>query len=213
MFFFRITLARTDNIGGLPYARGRRRLPVILSQEEIQRFFSVITNIKHKALFMTAYGAGLRVSELIGLRVEDIDSQSMIIRVRQGKGQKDRHAKLSTHLLEILREYYREFRPKTWLFPGKIPGESINRMTVNKVIEYLAQRAGLAKRVTPHSFRHAYATHMLDAGADLRTIQVLLGHRNLNSTAIYMHVTQAKIDAAPSPLDLIYPKPSPKSKP
>ena len=145
--------------------------------------------------------------------MEDIDSQSMIIRVRQGKGQKDRHAKLSTHLLEILREYYREFRPKTWLFPGKIPGESINRMTVNKVIEYLAQRAGLAKRVTPHSFRHAYATHMLDAGADLRTIQVLLGHRNLNSTAIYMHVTQAKIDAAPSPLDLIYPKPSPKSKP
>lgn len=206
-FLYQITLGRNERFDRLPCARERRRLPVVLSQEELQRFFSVIRNIKHKALFMTAYGTGLRVSELVGLRVEDIDSSRMLIRVRSGKGQKDRYAKLSAHLLEVLREYYRLRRPKTWLFPGSDPNRPMKRSVVNIVANQLTAKAKINKRVSPHTFRHSYATHMLDAGADLRTIQVLLGHLNIKSTTIYMHVSQAKIDAAPSPLDLMYQPP------
>jgi len=153
------------------------------------------------------YGAGLRVSELISLRVEDIDSARMLLRVREGKGQKQRYAKLSTHLLAVLRDYYKAHQPKGWLFAGRKPGEPLNRMTLNQVTKYLRKRAAIKKNVTPHTFRHSYATHMLDAGADLRTIQVLLGHQCIKSTAIYMHVSQARIDAAPSPLDLLYGQP------
>lgn len=207
LFFFRITLGRDTAIGSLPCARDRKRVPIVLSQEELQRFFDALVSVKHKALFMTAYGAGLRVSELVSLRVEDIDSKRMLIRVQQGKGQKERYAKLSQHLLEVLRDYYRTCRPNGWLFPGRTPDEPLNRMTVNKAIEAVCKRAGLSKKITPHTFRHTYATHMLDAGADLRTIQVLLGHQHLKSTTIYMHVSQAKIDAAPSPLDQMYPPP------
>jgi len=159
-------------------------------------------------MFMTMYGAGLRVSELTSLRVEDIDSTRMLLRVQEGKGQKQRYAKLSAHLLGVLRAYYKEYRPSGWLFSGRTPGEPLNRMTVNKVLAYLNQRAAMKKNVTPHTFRHSYATHMLDAGADLRTIQVLLGHQNIKSTAIYMHVSQARIDAAPSPLDLMFKPPA-----
>jgi integrase/recombinase XerD len=213
IFLFRITLGRNEAIDHVPCARNRRRVPVVLSQEELQRFFAVIRNLKHRAMFMTMYGAGLRVSELVSLRVEDIDSARMLIRIREGKGQKQRYAKLSKYLLEVLREYYKTCRPIGWLFPGKIEGQPLNRMAVNKVIEYLSKRAGLKKNVTPHTFRHSYATHMLDAGADLRTIQVLLGHQNIKSTAIYMHVSQAKIDAAPSPLDQLYAQPKPDATP
>jgi integrase/recombinase XerD len=208
IFFFRITLARNESIDGVPCARQRRRVPIVLSQEELQRFFAVIRNKKHLAMLMTMYGAGLRVSELVSLRVEDIDSARMLLRIREGKGQKQRNAKLSKHLLEVLRDYYKACRPCGWLFPGRTAGEPLNRMTVNKAIETLSKRAGLQKNVTPHTLRHSYATHMLDAGADLRTIQVLLGHQCIKSTAIYMHVSQAKIDAAPSPLDLMYQPPA-----
>jgi site-specific recombinase XerD len=211
VFFFRITLARNESIDGVPCARDRRRVPIVLSQEELQRFFAVIRNLKHRAVYMTLYGAGLRASELIALRVEDIDSARMLLRIREGKGQKDRYAKLSVHLLEVLREYYKAYRPTGWLFPGKIAGQPINRMTLNRVLDYLVRRSGLKKNVTPHTLRHSYATHMLDAGADLRTIQVLLGHKNIKSTAIYMHVSQARIDAAPSPLDQMYPSPAAKT--
>jgi integrase/recombinase XerD len=202
-FFFRITLGRNDTFGELPCARERKRVPVVLSQEELQRFFAVIRNPKHKAMLMTAYGAGLRVSELVSLRVEDIDSSRMLIRVRQGKGQKERNAKLSLHLLSVLREYYRAYKPGGLLFTG-LSGKPMSRVVVGKITTYLCRRSGLTKRVTPHTLRHSYATHMLDAGADLRTIQVLLGHQNIKTTAIYMHVSEAKIAAAPSPLDLLY---------
>jgi site-specific recombinase XerD len=208
-FFFRVTLGRDETVGGIPCARERKRVPVVLSQEELHRFFAVIRNPKHKAMFMTIYGAGLRVSELVSLRPEDIDSARMLIRIREGKGQKERYAKLSVHLLQVLRDYYRTCRPKGWLFPGQRPDQPMKRMTVNRITDDIRQRAGLAKRITPHTFRHSYATHMLDAGADLRTIQVLLGHRHIKSTTIYMHVSQAKIDAAPSPLDLMYRPPTP----
>jgi integrase/recombinase XerD len=209
-FFFRVTLGRDETFGGLPCARERKRVPVVLSQEELRRFFAVIRNLKHKAMFMTAYGAGLRVSELVALRVEDIDSARMLIHVREGKGQKERYAKLSGHLLEVLRDYYRICRPRSWLFPGQKPDSPMSRMSVNWIADQVRRRAGIGKQVSPHTFRHTYATHMLDAGADLRTIQVLLGHRHIKSTTIYMHVSQAKIDAAPSPLDLMYRPPTPE---
>lgn len=203
-FFFNVTLGRKDRFDGVPCARDRRRLPEVLSQGELKRFFAVIRNPKHKAMFMTLYGAGLRVSELINLRVADIDSARMLLRVRQGKGQKDRYVKLPAHLLQSLRDYYRQHRPGSSLFPAKGDDKPMNRLTVNRIASRLARLAGIAKRISAHTFRHSYATHMLDAGADLRTIQVLLGHRNIKTTAVYMHVSQAKIDAAPSPLDLMY---------
>jgi integrase/recombinase XerD len=208
-FLYRITLARDERFERLPCARERRRLPVVLSREELQRFFSVIRNVKHRAMFMTSYGAGLRVSELVGLRCDDIDSDRMLIRVRSGKGQKDRYAKLSPHLLSVLRDYYRRCKPGKVLFPGKERSLAMNRLVVNVIAREIATKAGIDKPVSSHTFRHTYATHMLDAGADLRTIQVLLGHRSIKSTTIYMHVSQAKIDAAPSPLDLMYPAPAP----
>jgi integrase len=133
-------------------------VPIVLSQEELQHFFSVIQNKKHLAMFKTLYGAGLRASELISLRVEDIDSSRMLLRIREGKGQKQRYAKLSTHLLEVLREYYKDYRPSEWLFAGRRVGEPLNRMTLNRVLAYLILRAALKKNVTPHTFRHSYAS-------------------------------------------------------
>ena len=210
-FLYGITLGRDERFDRLPCARERKRLPVVLSQDELQRFFAVIRNVKHRAMFMTAYGAGLRVSELVSLRSDDIDSARMLIRIRSGKGQKDRYAKLSVYLLSVLRDYYKRCKPGAVLFPGSDPNRPIGRITVNVIAKQIADKAGIAKPVSSHTFRHSYATHMLDAGADLRTIQVLLGHRNIKSTAIYMHVSQAKIDAAPSPLDLMYAAPKPPS--
>jgi len=208
-FLFRVTLGRDESFSSVPCARNRRRLPVVLSQEELRRSFAVIKNPKHRAMFMTAYSAGLRVAELVSLRPEDIDSARMLIRVRQGKGQKDRYAKLSTHLLGVLRNYYRICRPVGCLFPGAASDKPMSGHSVNKIADAIRIRAGLGKHVTSHSFRHSYATHMLDAGADLRTIQVLLGHQSIKTTTIYLHVSQAKISAAPSPLDLMYASPAP----
>ncbi len=207
-FFWRVTLGREDRFDGVPCAKDRKRLPVVLSQEEIQRFFAVCRNLRHRALFMTLYGAGLRVSEVGALRPGDIDNARMVIRVRQGKGQKDRYAKLPVHLLSTLRDYYRRYKPREWLFPSLMRrGRPLHPNAVSSLARTIAKRAGLQKTVSAHTFRHSYATHMLDAGADLRTIQVLLGHRCIKSTAIYMHVSQARIDAAPSPLDQMYAPP------
>jgi integrase/recombinase XerD len=202
-FLYQITLGRDEHFERLPYARERRRLPVVLSQDELQRFFAVIRNAKHKTMCMIAYGAGLRASEVVSLRVDDIDSSRMLIRVRNGKGQKDRYAKLSPHLLSVLRDYYRKYKPKELLFRSRT-GKPMTGLDFSRVTAGHCRRSGFSKRVTPHTFRHSYATHMLDAGADLRTIQVLLGHRNIKTTTIYMHVSQAKIDMAPSPLDQMY---------
>lgn len=212
-FFFRVTLGRQETIETLPYARNRRRLPVVLSQAELRRFFAAIHKPKHKALFMTAYATGLRVSELVHLRPEDIDSSRMLIRVQLGKGQKDRYVKLSAYLLEVLRDYYRKFRPKAWLFTGPSPEKPLLPASVRRAANTIRRRAGIAKKVTAHTFRHTYATHMLEAGVDLRTIQVLLGHRSLKTTLIYLHVSQARIENAPCPLDLMYAAPVPAEAP
>ena len=202
-FLYHTTLGRPHLLDGIPCPKKTKRLPVILSPDEVQRFFSVIRNPKHRALFMTAYATGLRVSELVNLRVEDIDGARMLIRVRQGKGFKDRYVKLADRLLIELREYWNLRRPTTWLFPGEHSERPIHASTVNRLCSDIANRAALGKHVSVHTLRHSFATHLLDHGTDLRTIQVLLGHRTLSTTAIYTHVSQAKLQSTPSPLDLL----------
>lgn len=208
-FFFRVTLGREGALSQIPCARSPKRLPVVLSQEELRRFFGVIRNVKHRALFMTAYDTGLRASELVGLRAADVDSARMVIHVREGKGRRQRQVKLSPGLLAVLRGYYRAARPGAWIFPGQDPHQPMDPRTVTQLAYGIRRRAGLSKPVTAHTFRHTYATHLLDAGVDLRTIQVLLGHRSIRSTAIYLHVSRARMEAAPSPLGLMYPQGAP----
>jgi integrase/recombinase XerD len=204
-FFYETTLGRRGFLDDVPCPKKRTVLPVVLSQGEVDRFFKVIRNLKHRAIMMTAYSAGLRVSELVALKISDIDSARGMILVSQGKGRKDRCVKLSTQLLEILREYYKAYRPQQWLFPGEIKDRHICSSEINRVCRKYTKMAALGKHVTIHTLRHSFATHLLDAGADLRTIQVLLGHRNVATTAIYTHVSEKRIAATPSPLDLLYP--------
>lgn len=156
---------------------------------------------------MTAYAAGLRLSEVVGLRVHDIDSKRMVLRIQQAKGRRDRYVMLSPRLLALLREYWKVARPTDWLFPGDVPGHSITGKAVHKICVQAARAAGLDKHVTVHTLRHSFATHLLEAGTDLRTIQVLLGHRKLETTAIYTHVSPAAVEATQSPLDRIQPLP------
>jgi site-specific recombinase XerD len=205
-FLYRVTLGREGPINNIPCARNKKRLPVVLSREELRQFFAAIDNPMHKAIFLTAYGTGLRAAELAALRIGDIDSGQMLIRVRQGKGGKDRQVKLSPFLLQALRDYYRACRPADLLFPGRGAGPRTPE-SITRAAEAIARRAGISQRIGAHTFRHTYATHLLDAGADLATIQALMGHGSLRTTAIYLHVSKAKIDAAPSPLDQLYADP------
>ena len=168
---YRDTLGRTDELEALPRPKRERRLPVVLSRGEVRRLFAVVENIKHKALFMTAYDAGLRVSELLNLKIEDIDSQRMVIRVRKGKGKKDRYGRLSPGLLELLREYWRVERPETLLFPGACRHKRYDITTPGHILKKLCRKAGITKRVSMHTLRHSFATHLLEAGTDLRMIQ------------------------------------------
>jgi site-specific recombinase XerD len=182
-----------------------------LSPKEVSCFLESIGSLKHRAILMTAYAAGLRISETIHLRVSDIDSQRMVIRVEQGKGGKDRLVMLSTRLLGILRMYWKVVRPTDWLFPGAIPGRSITADAVEKACRKAHQRSGIKKPITPHSLRHGFATHLLETGTDVRTIQLLLGHRNLATTARYLKVSTSTICATTSPFDRL-PQP-PASEP
>ncbi len=200
-FFYRVTLGRDDVLASIVPARQPQTLPVVLSADEVAWFFAAIGNFKHRAILITAYAAGLRVSEVARLRVEDIDSQRMVIRVRQGKGQKDRYVMLSPRLLEILRTYWKAERPRGFLFPGATPDQPIAVNSVHKACARAAGYAKLGKHVTVHTLRHSFATHLLEAGTDLRTIQVLLGHRSFNTTARYVHVAIASMASTRSPLD------------
>jgi len=200
-FFYRVTLGRDDVPASIVPARQPHTLPVVLSGDEVARLFAAIGNLKHLAILMTTYAAGLRVSEVARLRVEDIDSQRMVIHVRQGKGQKDRYVMLSPRLLEILRNYWKAVRPRGYLFPGTAPDQPIAVNSVHKACARAAGYAQLGKHVTVHTLRHSFATHLLEAGTDLRTIQVLLGHRSFNTTARYVHVATASLASTRSPLD------------
>jgi site-specific recombinase XerD len=204
-FFFVKTLKRHQYRDFLPYPQDRRRLPTVLSREEVSRLINAAGNLFRRTLLMTLYGTGMRRSELAHLKVTDIDSQRMIIRVVAGKGGKDRDLPLSPALLETLREYWRWRKPKLYLFPTRTCrrrlDQSISDKTVWIACNEAAQRAEIRKRVTPHTLRHSWATHLLEAGTDLRTIQVLLGHGDLETTAQYLHLSQRHLQAVTNPLD------------
>jgi integrase/recombinase XerD len=200
-FFYHHTLHRDWMIEHIPYPRHEQKLPVVLSPAEVAAVFAATRNLKHRAILMTIYAAGLRVSELTHLRVSDIDSQRQVICVRQGKGRKDRQVMLSPKLLELLRIYWKSYRPTGWLFPGKPPERPITRETVFTICRQAGAAAHLSKRISPHTLRHCFATHLLEDAIDLRRIQVLLGHRNLKTTAKYLHVSNLAVRTTVSPLD------------
>jgi site-specific recombinase XerD len=206
-FLYKITLRRSFPIEFVPYPKKERRLPVVLSREETSRFLAAADNRKHRAILTAAYAAGLRVSEVAHLEVGDIDSQRMVIRIRQGKGRKDRYVTLSPVLLQRLRAYWKQYRPKRWLFPGQDPDRPIHVVTIQHMCQTVRRRAGLTKNVTVHTLRHTYATHLLEDGANVRTIQVLLGHSSLQTTGRYTHVATSTLASVKSPLDSLPPIP------
>jgi integrase/recombinase XerD len=204
-FFFVRVLKRRALKEELPTPKRHRRLPTVLSPEEVRRLIAGAKNLSHRTMLLTLYGAGLRRSELCHLKVGHIDSQRMVLRVERGKGGVDREVPLSPTLLTALREYYRWMRPQTDLFPGTKDGWRADRPITSKVIweavRLAARAAGIDRRVSPHTLRHSYATHLLEAGADLRTIQVLLGHADLSHTTVYLHLSRRHFQAAPNPLE------------
>ncbi len=187
----------------IPAPKKPEKLPLILSPDEVLHFLGCVGSSKHRAILSSCYGAGLRVSESIRLRAADIDSQRMVIRVDQGKGRKDRYVMLSARLLETLRSYWRAVRPNEWLFEGDIPGRPIDRSSVELACQKARRLSRITKPVTPHSLRHAFAVHLLEAGTDIRTIQLLLGHRSLSTTARYLRLSASKVCSTSSPLDLL----------
>ncbi len=197
------TLGRTGELEAVPRSKRERRLPVVLSRQEVQRLFAVAGNIKHKALFMMAYDAGLRLSEVLNLRIEDIDSQRMVIRICQAKGKKDRYGRLSKGLLELLREYWRVCRPESFLFPGACRHKRYDVSTPGLILKRLCRKAGITKCVSMHTLRHSFATHLLEAGTNLRVIQQLLGHSNIQTTCLYTHISIEELREAPSPMELL----------
>lgn len=202
---YRVTLGKNWVVEGVASPRKGQKLSVVLSLDEVTQFFEGIAGLKHRAILMTAYAAGLRISEVVGLRVADIDSRRMTIRICQGKGRKDRDVMLSPRLLVVLRAYGKATRPTDWLFPGNVPGRPITDGSVHRICVRAALTAGLDKHVTIHTLRHSFATHLLEGGTDLRTIQVLLGHRSLRTTAVYTHVSAVALAATQSPLDRLGP--------
>jgi site-specific recombinase XerD len=202
-FLYNVTLDRPEFIRHIPYAKPEKRLPVILSPEEVGKLLRCVTNLKLRTILMTIYAAGLRISEALGLKVQDIDSERMLIRVEQGKGKKDRYVPLSPTLLGHLRNYWRAYQPQTCLFPGRHKDKPITKPCVQRAIRTARRLAGIEKPVTCHTLRHCYATHHLEAGTDLRRIQLRLGHRSLNTTAQYLHVTAGEGSSKRKPNDLL----------
>jgi integrase/recombinase XerD len=200
-FLYGVTLKQPDLPERIPYARTPRKLPVVLSADEVVAFLEAVPGLKARAALTTAYAAGLRASEAAGIKVADIDSGRMVIRVEQGKGGRDRYVMLSAQLLGILRSYWKLARPAHWLFPGRDGEHPIGPTVLHAACRSACAAAGLSKRVTVHTLRHSFATHLLESGTDIRIIQALLGHSSLNTTARYTQVATSTIRATPSPLD------------
>lgn len=187
----------------IPAPKKPQTLPIVLSPEEVLQFLDCVGGTKHRAILTTCYAAGLRISEAVRLTVPDIDSARMVIRVDQGKGQKDRYVMLSPRLLEILRDWWRVEKPQRWLFPGDNPGQHISKDAVEQACQRARRRCPIPKPTTPHSLRHAFAVHLLESGTDIRTIQLLLGHRSLATTARYLRIATSRVCSTTSPIDLL----------
>ena len=207
-FLYTVTLQKPWSVAVvIPAPKEPQRLPVVLSPAEVVRFLDSVATLHHRTILTTCYAAGLRISEALHLTLSAIDSARMVLRVEQGKGQKDRYVMLSPRLLEILRAWWRVRRPQRWLFPGDDPDGRLTAHAVNRACQRAQRRSGLSKPVTPHSLRHAFAVHLLEAGTDVRTIQLLLGHRSLKTTAQYLCLARNTVCATPSPLDRL-PRPA-----
>jgi len=203
-FLYRVTLHKDWTLPDIiPAPKKPQKLPVVLSREEVLQFLASVPSLKHRAILTTCYAAGLRISEAVSLKPTAIDSQRMVVRVELGKGQKDRYIMLSPKLLDILRHWWRVAKPQVWLFPGDIPGQHITRSSVERVCQEAHQRCRISKPTTPHSLRHAFAVHLLEQGTDVRTIQLLLGHRSLATTARYLRIASNKVCSTTSPFDLL----------
>jgi site-specific recombinase XerD len=205
-FLYVVTLKRPEVVKDLSHPKRPKTLPVILSPEEVLRVFAAIRSVKYKAIIAAAYAAGLRISEVCSLSVSDIDSQRMRIHIRSGKGKKDRYVMLGESLLVLLRQYYQAVRPQgEYLFPGQKPQSHISTTAVSSVLRKVIRETGLAKKVSMHTFRHCFATHLMEAGTDIRILQVLLGHSSIRTTLRYTHITDRLVQKLVSPLDLIQP--------
>lgn len=212
-FLYRVTLQKRwsfDDV--IPAPKKPQALPVVLSPQEVVQFLDAVKPAKHRAILTACYAAGLRISEAIALTVSAIDSERMVLRIAKGKGQKDRYVMLSPKLLAILRDWWKVQRPRHWLFPGERSEAPITRSAVQLACGIASRRARLGKAVTPHLLRHSFAVHLLEAGTDLRTIQLLLGHRSLQTTARYLRVATTTVCSTTSPLDLL-PRPTPRRVP
>jgi integrase/recombinase XerD len=205
-FLYVVTLKRPEVVKDLSHPKRPKTLPVILSPEEVLRVFAAIRSVKYKAIIAAAYAAGLRISEVCSLSVSDIDSQRMRIHIRSGKGKKDRYVMLGESLLVLLRQYYQAVRPQgEYLFPGQKPQSHISTTAVSSVLRKVIRETSLAKKVSMHTFRHCFATHLMEAGTDIRILQVLLGHSSIRTTLRYTHITDRLVQKLVSPLDLIQP--------
>lgn len=216
-FFYIKVLKKAWGIAETPYPKKAHRLPTILSQEEVGRLIDAASNPFHRTLLMTLYATGLRCAELVHLKVSDVDSQRMVIHVRGGKGGQDRDVMLSPKLLDELRKHWRRLprKPSVWLFPGNCrhtADHPIDTKTPRNACREAARRADLNKAIHPHSLRHCFATHLLDNGADLRTIQILLGHHDLKETTVYLHLSERHLKATASPLDSLQLSASPQER-
>jgi len=200
-FLYAVTLGRPDMVTHIPFGKRPKSLPSVLSPEEVVRFLDAALPGRDRTLFDVAYSCGLRLKELLGLEVADIDSARMVLRIRRGKGQKDRFVPLSPRLLGALRAYWRSCQPRTWLFPGLEWSKPLTDGTVQRICHRTAARAGLSKHITPHTMRHSFATHLLEAGVDLLSVQVLLGHSHFNTTAKYLHISMRRLSQLPQLLD------------
>jgi site-specific recombinase XerD len=209
-FFFRVTLRRLDALDYIPMAKEPQKLPVVLTQEEVARLLESAPSPKWRAALSVSYGAGLRASEVVGLKVGDINSERMRIRVEQGKGRRDRDALLSPHLLTVLRNWWKLARPQVWLFPNRLtPFEHVTPKSLNRAFHEAARRAEITKPVSLHTLRHSFGTHLLEQKVDVRVIQVLLGHKKLETTSLYTHIVGKTLDGVDSPLDLLRFRPPP----
>jgi site-specific recombinase XerD len=202
-FLYCIVLGRGDMTTVIPFARKERRLPTILAQDEVRRLLSSIDDCRDRAIVTLAYAAGLRVAELASLRVADVDGARKLLHIHAGKGRKDRLVPLSPSLLEMLRRYYRAVRPEVWLFPGADRSTHVDARTIQRIVRQAALAAGLTKPVTPHTLRHCFATHLLEAGVPLSTVQTLLGHSSIATTLRYHHMARTVVTASVSPLDFL----------